>query len=60
MPTSVPRWSDPDAFAPDATDELPPEIAAELPLRTASAGPGEVPDLDTLLEVAVSSVGGTP
>nr|WP_228047241.1 ATP-dependent DNA helicase [Saccharopolyspora sp. HNM0983] len=29
-------------------------------MRTASAGPGEVPDLDTLLEVAVSSVGGTP
>lgn len=70
MPGSVPRWSDPDAFAPDESDELPPEIAADL--ATASRArtrpkdepisakpPEQVPGLTALMDTAVRSVGGT-
>ncbi|GAA2357318.1 ATP-dependent DNA helicase [Saccharopolyspora halophila] len=70
MPTSVPHWKDPDAFAADADDELPPEIAADLakggtssrdePALPLAKKPQDIPDLETLLKIAVSSVGGTP
>ncbi|GAA0539189.1 ATP-dependent DNA helicase DinG [Saccharopolyspora subtropica] len=68
MPTSVPRWSDPVAFEPGDDDELPPEIAADL----ARAGGGatespsvakpkrDIPDLSTLLGIAIEAVGGVP
>ncbi len=68
MPTSVPRWSDPVAFESDDADELPPEIVADLE-RANRAGSEElplgrarkdIPDLATLMEVAVAAVGGVP
>ncbi|WP_371812863.1 ATP-dependent DNA helicase [Saccharopolyspora sp. ASAGF58] len=69
MPTSVPRWSDPVAFEPDEADELPPEIAADLakvgkrdaPELPLTAKPKEdIPDLATLMEIAIGAVGGVP
>ncbi|WP_190818249.1 ATP-dependent DNA helicase [Saccharopolyspora pogona] len=69
MPTSVPRWSDPVAFEPDEDDELPPEIAADLakvgkrdaPELPLTAKPKQdIPDLATLLEIAIGAVGGVP
>ncbi|WP_435828516.1 ATP-dependent DNA helicase [Saccharopolyspora shandongensis] len=69
MPTSVPRWSDPVAFEPDEDDELPPEIAADLvkvskrdaPELPLTAKPKQdIPDLATLLEIAITAVGGVP
>ncbi|MGW1682730.1 ATP-dependent DNA helicase [Saccharopolyspora sp. NPDC002376] len=72
MPTSVPRWSDPVAFEPDEDDVLPPEIADDLakagkpapaepvlPLAAAKAKK-DIPDLPTLLNVAIEAVGGVP
>ena len=56
MPRSVPQWSDPNAFAPDEDDQLPPEIAADLPATGTPAR--EVPDVPTLLKAAVEAVGG--
>ncbi|WP_408010809.1 ATP-dependent DNA helicase [Saccharopolyspora terrae] len=70
MPTSVPRWSDPVAFESDDADELPPEIVADLERanRADSEEPSlplgrareDIPDLATLMEVAVAAVGGVP
>ncbi|MGW3468469.1 ATP-dependent DNA helicase [Saccharopolyspora sp. NPDC000995] len=69
MPTSVPRWSDPVAFEPDEDDELPPEIAADLakvgkrdvPELALTAKPKpDIPDLTTLMEIAIGAVGGVP
>ncbi|GAA2810908.1 ATP-dependent DNA helicase [Saccharopolyspora taberi] len=58
MPASVPQWSDPSAFELDEQDELPPEIADEVPV---SAGRRtRVPGLKKLLEIAVRAVGGAP
>ena len=70
MPTSVPRWSDPLAFESDDDDELPPEIVADLE-RAGRAGSQasslplgkareDIPDLATLMKVAVEAVGGVP
>jgi ATP-dependent DNA helicase DinG len=66
VPTSTPRWSDPDIFAPSEDDELPPEIAAELDRDRApkepeprETGTRDVADLATLMHAAVSAVGGT-
>jgi ATP-dependent DNA helicase DinG len=64
VPASVPRWSDPEAFEVDEHDELPPEIAADLAPRkanrsAANAEGGPVADVETLLSIAVESVGGT-
>ncbi|WP_416309426.1 ATP-dependent DNA helicase [Saccharopolyspora sp. NFXS83] len=72
MPGSVPQWSDPDVFELDETDELPPEIAADLALKGAPGDkkrrrdepitakpPEQIPDLATLLGIAVGSVGGS-
>jgi ATP-dependent DNA helicase DinG len=70
VPTSVPRWSDPVAFESDDADELPPEIVADLERanRADSEEPSlplgrareDIPDLATLMEVAVAAVGGVP
>lgn len=63
MATSVPRWSDPEVFELDEHDELPPEIAEDLAAGAAArelVGTGEVADLPTLLDLAVSAVGGSP
>ncbi|WP_433871616.1 ATP-dependent DNA helicase [Saccharopolyspora sp. CA-218241] len=62
MPTSVPRWSDPTGFDLDESDELPPELAAELGTGVFGQGkpPHEVPALPELLRIAVGSVGGEP
>ncbi|MGI8310396.1 ATP-dependent DNA helicase [Saccharopolyspora hattusasensis] len=69
MPTSIPRWSDPVAFEPDEDDELPPEIAADLakvgkrdaPELPLTAKPKQdIPDLATLMEIAIGAVGGVP
>ncbi|GAB3672635.1 ATP-dependent DNA helicase [Saccharopolyspora tripterygii] len=68
MPTSVPRWSDPVAFESDDDDELPPEIAADLERGAGSGAPSlplakarkDIPDLATLMKVAVEAVGGVP
>ena len=66
MPTSTPRWSDPDVFAPSEDDELPPEIAAELDRRPGpkepdppETGTRDVADLATVMRAAVAAVGGT-
>ena len=50
-------WSDPSAFELDDQDELPPEIASELPVDTTTAK-RNIPDLDTLMSIAVDAVGG--
>jgi ATP-dependent DNA helicase DinG len=61
VPTSVPQWTDPGAFEPDDTDELPPEIASDAvadepaPKRES----GAVASLSTLMAVAVEAVGGS-
>jgi ATP-dependent DNA helicase DinG len=70
VPTSVPRWSDPVAFESDDADELPPEIVADLERanRADSEEPSlplgrareDIPDLASLMEVAVAAVGGVP
>lgn len=57
MVSSVPKWSDPGAFELDESDELPPEIASELPLKTAKAR-RDLPSLDELMSIAVGAVGG--
>lgn len=70
MPTSAPRWSDPVAFESDDADELPPEIVADLeranradseePSLPLGRARGDIPDLATLMKVAVAAVGGVP
>lgn len=66
----MPHWTDPNAFALDDDDELPPEIAADLDRPASSteddseeaARPvdaAEIPDLPALMTTAVEAVGGT-
>ena len=68
QPASVPHWTDPNAFALDDDDELPPEIAADLDRGANSAeadsegaavDAAEIPELPALMTAAVEAVGGT-